>query len=170
MLGKTLRRLIKHGRLTVVRPDGDEEQFGELTAAEPRQDVAVRLKGALTSLKLSLHPDLYLGELYVDGALILERGTLWDLLELLGRNQLERESVPDNSAIGPLQAVLRWIQQSNSRRAARRHVAHHYDLSHEHYRQFLDTDLQYSCAYFADPSFSLERKRPRSDTSQPSFY
>src|SRR6266487_7116345 len=123
MLGKTLRRLIKHGRLTVVRADGDEEQFGKLTPAEPRPDVAVRLKGALTSLKLALHPDLYLGELYMDGALVLERGTLWDLLELLGRNQLERGSVPGNSAIGPLQAVLRWIQQSNSRRAARRHVA-----------------------------------------------
>jgi hypothetical protein len=41
-------------------------------------------------LKLSLHPDLYLGELYADGALIIERGTLWDLLELLGRNQLVR--------------------------------------------------------------------------------
>jgi cyclopropane-fatty-acyl-phospholipid synthase len=86
MLGKTLRRLIKHGRLTVVRADGDEEQFGKLTPAEPRPDVAVRLKGALTSLKLALHPDLYLGELYMDGALVLERGTLWDLLELLGRN------------------------------------------------------------------------------------
>jgi cyclopropane-fatty-acyl-phospholipid synthase len=157
MLGKTLRRLIKQGRLTVIRPDGDEEQFGELTAAEPRQDVAVRLKGALTSLKLALYPDLYLGELYMDGALVLERGTLWDLLELLGRNQLEQGRVPGNPAIGPLRAVLRWIQQVNSRRAARRHVAHHYDLSHEHYLHFLDTDLQYSCAYFADPSFSLEQ-------------
>jgi cyclopropane-fatty-acyl-phospholipid synthase len=157
MLGKTLRRLIKHGRLTIIRPDGHTEQFGELTAAEPRQDVAVRLKGVLTSLKLALHPDLYLGELYMDGALVLERGTLWDLLELLGRNQLEQERVPSNSAIGPLRAVLTRIQQSNSRRAARRHVARHYDLSHEHYRQFLDTDLQYSCAYFADPSLSLEQ-------------
>jgi hypothetical protein len=46
MLGKTLRRLIKHGRLTVVRPDGDEEQFGELTAAEPRQDVCSSSWGA----------------------------------------------------------------------------------------------------------------------------
>src|SRR5438132_2864964 len=79
------------------------------------------------------------------------------LLELLGRNQLEQGRVPGNSAIGPLRAVLTRIQQSNSRRAARPHVAHHYDLSHEHYRQFLDTDLQYSCAYFADPSFSLEQ-------------
>jgi cyclopropane-fatty-acyl-phospholipid synthase len=119
--------------------------------------VAVRLKGALTSLKLSLHPDLYFGELYVDGALIIERGTLWDLLELLGRNQLEQGSVPGNSAIGPLQAFLGWMRQGASRRAARRHVAHHYDLPHEHYRRFLDADLQYSCGYFADPSFSLEQ-------------
>ena len=105
MLGKTLRQLIRHGRLTIIRPDGDTEQFGELTAAEPRPDVAVRLKGALTSLKLALHPDLYFGELYVDGALIIERGTLWDLLELLGRNQLEQGSVPGHSGIGPLHAT-----------------------------------------------------------------
>jgi cyclopropane-fatty-acyl-phospholipid synthase len=156
MLGKTLRRLIKHGRLTIIRPDGHTEQFGELTAAKPHPDVAVRLKGALTSLKLSLHPDLYFGELYVDGALIIERGTLWDLLELLGRNQLER-SLPGNSVIGPLQAFLGWMRRGDSRRAARRHVAHHYDLPHEHYRRFLDADLQYSCGYFADPSFSLEQ-------------
>ena len=157
MLGKILRRHIKHGRLTIIRPDGQTEQFGELTAAKPCPDVAVRLKGALTSLKLLLHPDLYFGELYVDGALIMERGTLWDLLELLGRNQLEQRSVPGNSVIGPLQAFLRWMRRGDSRRAATRHVAHHYDLPHEHYRRFLDADLQYSCAYFADPSFSLEQ-------------
>src|SRR3954464_12097804 len=133
MLGKTLRRLIRHGRLTIIRPGSDKEQFGELTVAEPRPDVAVRLKGALTLLKLSLHPDLYFGELYVDGALIMERGTLWDLLELLGRNQLEQRSVPGNSIIGPLQAFLSRMGRGDSRRTARRHVAHHYDLPHEHY-------------------------------------
>jgi cyclopropane-fatty-acyl-phospholipid synthase len=157
MLMKTLRRLIKYGRLTVVRPDGTELQFGEVSAPEPRPDVAVRLKGPLTSLKLALHPDLYFGELYTEGALVLERGTLWDLLELLGRNLLEEGRLARNATIGPWRALRRWMRQSNSRRAARRHVAHHYDLSQNHYRQFLDTDMQYSCAYFADPSFSLEQ-------------
>ena len=157
MLGKTLRQLIRHGRLTIIRPDGSTEQFGELTAAEPRPDVTVRLKGALTSLKLALHPDLYFGELYVDGALIVERGTLWDLLELVGRNRLGQRSMPGHSVIGPLQVFLSWMRHGGSRRAARRHVAHHYDLPQEHYRRFLDADLQYSCAYFADPSFSLEQ-------------
>jgi cyclopropane-fatty-acyl-phospholipid synthase len=158
MLRKTLRRLIKFGRLTVIRPDGTELQFGGVQAAEPWPDVAVRLTGALTSWKLALYPDLYFGELYMDGALILERGTLWDLLELLGRNLAEQRRLPGNSAIGPLRTVLRRLRQSNSRRAARRHVAHHYDLSHQHYRQFLDTDLQYSCAYFADAPCRLFQK------------
>src|SRR4030095_14836406 len=116
MLEKTLRRLIKHGRLTVVRADGDEEQFGKLTPAEPRPDVAVRLKRALSLLRRALHPDLYLAELYMDGAWVLERGTLWDLLELVGRNQLEQGRVPGNSAIGPLRAVLTRLPPTNSRR------------------------------------------------------
>jgi cyclopropane-fatty-acyl-phospholipid synthase len=36
-------------------------------------------------------------------------------------------------------------------------VAHHYDLSEELYRLFLDDDMQYSCAYFREPGMSLER-------------
>jgi cyclopropane-fatty-acyl-phospholipid synthase len=39
---------------------------------------------------------------------------------------------------------------------ARRNVAHHYDLSGELYRLFLDEDRQYSCAYFAEPGMSLD--------------
>ena len=156
MLSKTLRRLIKLGRLTVIRPDGTEVQFGQSIAAEPRP-VVVCLKGALAPLKLALHPDLYFGELYMDGALVIERGTLVDLLELLGRNLPRQRQAPNHSALRPVRAVMKRIRQGNSRRTARRHVAHHYDLSHELYRQFLDTDLQYSCAYFADPGFSLEQ-------------
>ena len=151
MLGKTFRQLIRHGRLTIIRSDGDTEQFGELTAAEPRPDVTVRLKGALTPLKLALHPDLYFGELYVDGALLIERGTLWDLLELLGRNQVRQRSMPGHSVIGPWQAFLGWMRQGASRRAARRHVAHHYDLPQEHYRRFLDAAAPPSTARLAMP-------------------
>jgi cyclopropane-fatty-acyl-phospholipid synthase len=35
-------------------------------------------------------------------------------------------------------------------------VAHHYDLSNELYALFLDDGLNYSCAYYRDPSDSLE--------------
>ena len=35
-------------------------------------------------------------------------------------------------------------------------MAHHYDLSADLYRRFLDADLQYSCAYFPEPDMTLE--------------
>src|SRR3546814_13806979 len=39
---------------------------------------------------------------------------------------------------------------------ARAHVHHHYDLTVDFYRLFLDEDLQYSCAYFERPDLTLE--------------
>ena len=51
------------------------------------------------------------------------------------------------------------IAQSNERNArdgARRNVRHHYDLSVDLYRCFLDEDLQYSCGYFEREGASLE--------------
>ena len=44
----------------------------------------------------------------------------------------------------------------NDRTASRRNVHHHYDLSYDLYRRFLDRDMQYSCAYFARPDMTLE--------------
>src|SRR5262245_14352928 len=39
---------------------------------------------------------------------------------------------------------------------ARRNVAFHYDRSNVFYQQFLDSRMIYSCAYFADPKWSLD--------------
>jgi cyclopropane-fatty-acyl-phospholipid synthase len=39
---------------------------------------------------------------------------------------------------------------------SRRNVRHHYDHPADFYRLFLDEDLQYSCAYFANAELSLE--------------
>jgi cyclopropane-fatty-acyl-phospholipid synthase len=51
---------------------------------------------------------------------------------------------------------FRGLTQRNVAARARKNVAHHYDLSNELYRLFLDDDLQYSCAYFLKPDDSLE--------------
>jgi len=47
-----------------------------------------------------------------------------------------------------------WFQ---SKGRARRNIAFHYDRSNRFYEQFLDSRLQYSSAYFTDPSRSLEQ-------------
>jgi cyclopropane-fatty-acyl-phospholipid synthase len=128
--------------------------FGERGSDQP--DVIVKLTSRLTSLKLALWPDLYLGEAYMSGDLVIEHGTLWDLLDLCGRNIAARRRRISGPILRLAQAALRQLQQYNPVRISRRNVAHHYDLSHELYRTFLDADLQYSCAYFSDADTSLE--------------
>lgn len=151
VLDALLRQFIRKGSLAVVWPNGRRGQYGKQDGREP--SVAVRLIGRLTPLKLALHPDLFLGETYMDGSLRVERGTLWDLLELLGRNL---PILPDGRLSRIWRPILNQVTQRNSRRLSRRNVARHYDLSYELYRLFLDHDLQYSCAYFARPDLDLD--------------
>jgi cyclopropane-fatty-acyl-phospholipid synthase len=49
---------------------------------------------------------------------------------------------------------LRWLH--GGRRADAADVQFHYDLSNDFYRQFLDSRMVYSCAYFRTPEVSLD--------------
>ena len=149
MLHSMLSRFVRLGRLRVTEPGKTPRTYGDDSGPE----VALRVgKGWAT--RIALNPDMALGEAYMEGGLILEQGSLWDLCELIGRNFV------DGPRPGPLKRALnrtrRTLQQWNDRRSSRRNVAHHYDLSHELYRRFLDQDMQYSCAYFARPDMTLE--------------
>jgi cyclopropane-fatty-acyl-phospholipid synthase len=90
----------------------------------------------------------------MDGRLVLEQGTIRDLLDIGSRNASTAPGGPEPGPLG------RWWKNMRddriSRAAARRNVAHHYDLSLDLYHRFLDTDLQYSCAYFARSDMGLE--------------
>ena len=55
-----------------------------------------------------------------------------------------------------LRFVGRWLHQFNPQSRARRNVKHHYDLDGRLYELFLDSDRQYSCAYFEQESMSLD--------------
>jgi cyclopropane-fatty-acyl-phospholipid synthase len=92
----------------------------------------------------------------MDGSLVVEDGTIYDFLDLLGLNI----ALAPPSLLAPLHSGfgrgLRLMRQYNWLGRARRNVAHHYDLSDTLYDLFLDTDRQYSCAYFAGPDESIE--------------
>ena len=88
----------------------------------------------------------------MDGRLTLEGGDIYDFLRL----------VASQMAIRPMRRGLLWrwkrrLAQTNDRLRARRNVRHHYDLTLEFYRLFLDDDLQYSCALFETPDATLEQ-------------
>jgi cyclopropane-fatty-acyl-phospholipid synthase len=145
-----LRRVIREGNLEVRLPGGARLRLGDGSGAA----VAARITGRGWAARIATHPSMALGEAYMDGGLVLDEGSIHDLVDLIGRNAKYR----------PLRRPSRlarwWLDrrlQANARAAARRNVAHHYDLSVDFYRRFLDPDLQYSCAYFADPGMSLEQ-------------
>ncbi len=144
-----LRKVVREGALTIRLPGGAVLQAGDGSGPP----VIVRITSQGWVARIAANPSLALGEAYMDGGLELEAGRIYDLLDLIGRNAKHR---PLKRAT-PLERW--WLDrrlQANQRAAARRNVAHHYDLSVDFYRRFLDVDMQYSCAYFDHPQMSLE--------------
>ncbi len=144
-----LGSIVRTGSLRLVDGAGRTHQIGD--GQPPR--CAIRFARRGLDYTLALNPALAVGEAYMDGALTIEEGSLYDFLEIAARNygNLERYSW-----YALLNTVTRRIKQYNPVGRARRNVAHHYDLSGRLYDLFLDRDRQYSCAYFASADDSLE--------------
>ena len=151
MLDAFLRRMIKVGQLTVTFGDGAAHTYGDGTGPV----VAAHLT-ASAARQLALNPSLALGETYMNGELVLEQGGIWELCELIGRNYPNQPADRGGALKTLFDLAKKPIQQWNDAAAARRNVAHHYDLSHDLYTRFLDADMQYSCAYFARDDMTLE--------------
>jgi cyclopropane-fatty-acyl-phospholipid synthase len=141
MLERFLRNLVTKGEIAVRMPNGAWVSIGEASAGEA--PLAIAIRDHRTLVRILADPALAVGEAYMDGALTIERGDIYDLLALATRN---------------LENVRRRRsgRGANGRKRSQRNVAHHYDLSGELYRLFLDNDRQYSCAYFPRPGMSLE--------------
>ena len=153
MIKAKLNSIFRHGRLTVVLPGTQVLRFGGADASEP--GIVVRLKGN-APVKIAFSPDRYVGEAYMDGDLVMERGTIYDLLDLAGSNLAALPQTYPGLIRTALYKARAAVQQANDQRRARRNVAHHYDISNDLYRMFLDADMQYSCAFFAEPGMTLE--------------
>ena len=143
------RQIVREGTLTVVDSRGQSETYGSGRPDEPR--ATVRITDRATEAKIAAHPKLYLGEAYMDSRLLVEEGTLYDFLDICGRNVIRLENHPLWGVFERAGALLRPLLYYNPVGRARKNVAHHYDLSGELYDLFLDDDWQYSCAYFHDP-------------------
>ena len=146
-----LRRLIRHGRLSVLYPDGSLKTYGDGTGTEVR----VRIRDRRTLRRL-LDADRYLGEAYMDGGLVVEQGDIRDFMILLMTNVAKADYPPLVRWLNGVRRRLQHVRARNTRRRARRNVAHHYDLDGKLYDLFLDSDRQYSCAYFDGPDCGLE--------------
>jgi len=151
LLRGLLQQIIRKGTLTVIGPDGRSYFIGNGVPS-----VAIRIVDPAVIPRLLVHPDLALGEAYMDGALVVEGGDIYDFLDLCFANLGWSSGHGLRRVRASLKRLVRRITQHNPIPVARANVAHHYDLSDTLYDLFLDADRQYSCAYFVSPDDTLE--------------
>jgi cyclopropane-fatty-acyl-phospholipid synthase len=147
-------KLLDRGSITLLTPGRAPETIGP--GGGPH--LTIRFTDRKVGFDIVRNPRLGLGEAYMDGRFVIEDGTILDLMELItGQNRWEdkgeRRKLFGKGRIG---AAKRLFQRNKPRRA-KRNVAHHYDLSDALYDTFLDSDRQYSCAYYTDSGNSLEQ-------------
>ncbi len=152
LLGSLLKRVVHYGSLEVQTASGAKICCGSGHAPA----VSVRLADTATEIRLLQDPSLAVGELYSEGRIILERGTLYDLAEICVKNVENLNQVPWLAGLERARHMLRRAFQRNNVDRAQRNVAHHYDLGEDFYALFLDADMQYSCAYFEHSDMSLD--------------
>jgi cyclopropane-fatty-acyl-phospholipid synthase len=152
LLRLALRQFIRAGNLRVTTAGGTVFTFGDGTGTP----VAIRFTTYGAQCGVLLDPELRFGEAYVNGTLVVEQGTIADVLSVV--------FAQCHGGKPPYWARLQWwirylyrrLVQFNRPTRSRRNVAHHYDLDGQLYALFLDADRQYSCAYFETSDQSLD--------------
>ncbi|MGH6660609.1 MAG: class I SAM-dependent methyltransferase [Rhodospirillales bacterium] len=153
LVARLLDHLVSVGSLTVIDADGNTHLFRGMAGPA----VTVRLHDGSLHRRLFFDPSLGFGEAYMDGRVSIVDSDVYGLLELIGINL---EALGRSGLHGWkkwLYRLLRRVRQFNPVGRARVNAAHHYDLTGALYELFLDSDKQYSCAYFTEPGISLER-------------
>ncbi|MGZ9100387.1 MAG: class I SAM-dependent methyltransferase [Brevundimonas sp.] len=148
MLDRLIKDTFRTRPIRVRLPDGRE-----IAGAAPGEpELIVTIADLASALRIAANPAVGLGDAYMDGGLTIEGGNIHDFLELTA-SELKGRS---GRRPGFGWRLTRLRDQANDRLRARRNVRHHYDLTVDFYRLFLDDDLQYSCAFFERPGQSLE--------------
>lgn len=152
LLGKALADAIGQGNLTVTFASGQVVRYGDGTG----NDIAIRFADTAAQRAMPVDPDLRFGELYMDERLVVEKGSIFDVLKLFYANAEHREQPLLGRIVDAARFRVRRFARSNLPGRSRANVAHHYDLDARLFSLFLDEDMQYSCAYFPADDASLE--------------
>jgi cyclopropane-fatty-acyl-phospholipid synthase len=149
LLAHLLDRFIRNGNLRLIAADGSEHVFGDRSTGPV---VTVRLHDPRLYTRLFLNPELHAGEAYMNGTLTFENGSdVGDFMALFAANRSGLAAHPVQMVLRRLwRAAKRW-HQANPAAIATANARHHYDLSTDLYRLFLDDGLNYSCAVFERP-------------------
>jgi cyclopropane-fatty-acyl-phospholipid synthase len=126
---------------------------GVTLKATERPGPLLIIRDLATLLKLLFNPEYNFGELYTQGRIEVD-GNLVELLCLVFRALYFRDR-PQST--GLVSGLLRKLGSGDTFTTARRNIHHHYDIGNRFYEKWLDQEMQYTCAYFAEPDYTLEQ-------------
>ena len=139
-LARFLNKVFKKGGFILV--DGDSKSY-IIGTPERSNPIKLKILDKKLHYKLLFHPDLYFGEAYTDGDIIIENGSLTDFLDLalmnFGRDEINFFSY----AMNRLRGSFRYLTNFNFIKKSKMNVSHHYDITDDLYDLFLDPKRQY---------------------------
>jgi len=157
LVNKFLGGIVTRGTLEIKFDGGGAAEFGTPESGFP--DIALRFTDAKVQRDIILDPRIGAAEAFMDGRLLIERGDVMGLVQLL------RSNAPwdHGASIGPPKLLHRirnrvgFASESiNNAIGSKRNVAHHYDIGNDLYRIMLDAEhMQYSCAYWSGEDMTL---------------
>ncbi len=149
-----LNNLFKDDGFELIDSNSKKYVIGNPIKENP---IVVKLFDQKLMQKLLINPDLYFGEAYMNGSLVIENGTLTEFLELAFKN-IGRGNINSYGAIiKKIRGTFGYLTNLNKIIKSKENVAHHYDISEKLYDLFLDENRQYSCAYFKNDNDTLEQ-------------
>ena len=158
ILDRFLQRGVRNGVLEVARPDGSIRRFGTPTPGFP--EVAIRFVTKSAERRILRDPRLGAAEAFMDGQMVVEKGDIMELVELLRANAKwdKGGEVHEKRRFKvAAEKIATLIDGRNRSHKAKSNVAHHYDIGNDLYRLFLDAEhMQYSCAYWPRENMTLE--------------
>ena len=150
-----LKKIFKYDGFILIDSDSKKYVIGKPNKEIPIQ---IRILDKSLNYKLLLLPDLYFGEAYTNGSLIIENGTLTEFLEIAFRNIGRKDFSLYSKILNKIRGSYRYLTNFNKILNSKNNVSHHYDISEKLYDLFLDEKRQYSCAYFKNEKNTLIRK------------
>jgi len=152
-LARFLNKVFKKDGFVLVDANSKKYIIGSPKSENPIQ---IKILDKQLHFKLLIQPDLYLGEAYTEGKILIENGTLTDFLDLALMNIGRKDINIISYLINKLRGSYRYLTNFNFIKKSKMNVSHHYDISDDLYDLFLDSKRQYSCAYFKNENDSLE--------------
>src|SRR5437763_3188817 len=114
LIGRLVDKLLTKGSITLLRPGKRPETFG----AGGGKHLTVRFTDRKVAFDIVKNPRLGVGEAYMDGRLIIEDGTILDLLEMIvGANRWEDQGESRKALHKGKTKLLDFLKRNDPRRA-----------------------------------------------------